>query len=110
MSKALTIPFLILIIVALSTPPTALSQNSSQYQPGTIMKVVKHPSTAGQSQQYEVSVRVLNTIYTVLYTPPPGVNSVEYFSGLQILVLVKNDTLPATTASIFPKLLVNTTV
>jgi hypothetical protein len=81
------------ILIALSAPPTALSQNSSEYQPGTIMKAVRHPSAGGQSQQYDVSVKVLNTLYTVLYTPPPGVNSVEYFSGLQILVLVKKDTL-----------------
>ena len=81
------------ILITLSAHPMALSQNSSEYQPGTIMKVVRHPSAAGQSQQYDVSVKVLNNLYTVLYTPPPGVNSVEYFGGLQILVLVKNDTL-----------------
>lgn len=89
--KGLTIS--ILIVIALSAIPMALSQNSSQYQPGTIMKVVKHPSATGQNQQYDVSVKVLNTMYTVLYTPPPGMNSVEYFSGLQILVLVKKDAL-----------------
>ena len=82
-----------ILIIVLSVPPPALSQNSSEYQPGTIMKAVRHPSTGGQSQQYEVAVKVLDTVYTVLYTPPPGVNSVEYFSGLQILVLVKKDTL-----------------
>ena len=81
------------ILITLSAHPMALSQNSSEYQPGTIMKVVRHPSAAGQSQQYDVSVKVLNNLYTVLYTPPPGVNSVEYFSGLQLLVLVKKDTL-----------------
>lgn len=91
MLKRLTIP--ILILTVLSTPPAALAQNSSKYQPGTIMKVVRHPSATGQSLQYDVSVKVLNTMYTVLYTPPPGVNSVEYFGGLQILVLVKKDTL-----------------
>src|SRR5215469_15971331 len=84
---------LLLILIALSTAPPALSQNSSEYQPGTIMKVVRHPSATGQAQQYNVSVKVLNTVYTVLYTPPPGVNSVEYFGGLQLLVLVKKDTL-----------------
>jgi hypothetical protein len=89
MLKSLTIP----ILIVLATTPAALSQNSSKYQPGTIMKVVRRPSATGQSQQYDVSVKVANTVYTVLYTPPPGVNSVEYFGGLQILVLVKNDTL-----------------
>lgn len=57
------------------------------------MKVVRHPGATADRLQYDVSVKVLNTLYTVLYTPPPGVNSVEYFSGLQILVLVKNDTI-----------------
>src|SRR5215469_685985 len=89
MLKGLTI----LILIALSTVPAALSQDSSEYQPGTIMKVVRHPGASGQSLQYDVSVKVSNTVYTVLYTPPPGVNSVEYFGGLQILVLVKPDTM-----------------
>lgn len=83
----------IAILIALSTALAVPSQSSPKYQPGTIMKVVKHPGTTGQSLQYDVSVKVLNTVYTVLYTPPPGVNSVEYFGGLQILVLVKNDTM-----------------
>jgi hypothetical protein len=81
------------IIIALSIPPTAVSQNSSGYQPGTIMKVVRRPAETGQSQQYDVAVKVFNTVYTVLYTPPPGVKSVEYSGGLQILVLVKKDSL-----------------
>jgi len=79
--------------IALAVLPVALSQPSSEYQPGTIMKVVRHPGATADRLQYDVSVKVLNTLYTVLYTPPPGVNSVEYFSGLQILVLVKNDTI-----------------
>lgn len=82
-----------LILAALSIAPAALSQNSSEYQPGTIMKVVRHPGETGQGLQYDVSVKVLNTMYTVLYTPPPGVNTVEYVGGLQMLVLVKKDTL-----------------
>ena len=57
------------------------------------MKVVRHPGATADKLQYDVNVQVLNTLYTVLYTPPPGVNSVEYFSGLQLLVLVKADTI-----------------
>jgi hypothetical protein len=90
MLKGLTIP---IILIVLARPAVVLSQNSSEYQPGTIMNVVRHPGAAGQSPRYDVSVKVLNTVYTVLYTPPPGVNSVEYAGGLQILVLVKKDTL-----------------
>jgi len=89
MLKRLIVPF----CIGLATFPVALSQPSSEYQPGTIMKVVRHPGATADKLQYDVNVQVLNTLYTVLYTPPPGVNSVEYFSGLQLLVLVKADTI-----------------
>src|SRR5581483_1795164 len=74
---------------------SVLAQNSSSgYQPGTIMNVVKHSSALGDRQtRYDVSVKVGNTIYTVLYTPPPGVNTAEYSAGLQLLVLVESDKL-----------------
>lgn len=87
--KRLAIPF----VIGLVTIPAALSQPSPEYQPGTIMRVVKQSGAAAANLQYEVSIKVSNTLYTVLYTPPPGVNSVEYFQGLQILVMVKDDTL-----------------
>lgn len=83
----------ILFVIGLATIPAALSQPSSEYQPGTIMKVVRHSGAPADHLQYEVSVKVSHALYTVLYTPPPGVNSVEYSQGLQILVLVKNDSL-----------------
>ena len=89
MLKRLAIPF----VIGLAALPAALSQPSSDYQPGTIMKVVRHSGAPADNLQYEVSVKVSDTLYTVLYTPPPGVNSVEYSQGLQILVLVKDHSL-----------------
>jgi hypothetical protein len=77
----------------------ALGQASqSQYQVGTIMKVVPHRASSSQgaqtnSEPYDISIKVGNTLYMVLYTPPPGVNSTPYTVGLQPLVLVKEDTL-----------------
>lgn len=84
---------IIAFFIGLATLPAALTQRSSEYEPGTIMNVVKRPGATAESPQYDVSVKVSNTLYTVLYTPPPGVNSVEYFRGFQILVLVKSNTL-----------------
>lgn len=89
MLRRLIIPF----VIGFATFPVALSQQSAEYQPGTIMNVLRHPGSTGDKLQYDVSVKVANTLYTVLYTPPPGVNSVEYVGGFQILVLVKQNTL-----------------
>jgi hypothetical protein len=77
----------------------ALGQSpQSQYQVGTIMKVVPHRASSGQgapsnTEPYDISIKVGNTLYTVLYTPPPGVNSTPYTAGLEPMVLVKDDTL-----------------
>ena len=77
----------------------ALGQSpQSQYQVGTIMKVVPHRASSGQgapsnTEPYDISIKVGNTLYTVLYTPPPGVNSTPYTVGLEPMVLVKDDTL-----------------
>ena len=48
---------------------------------------------ASDEVQYDVSVKVGNTVYTVLYVPPRGVTSVGYSPGIDLLVLAKPDTL-----------------
>jgi hypothetical protein len=83
----------IFVFVGLS----AFSQNpSAKYQPGTITAVTRHqngPSEADDVARYEVSVKVGNTIYVALFTPPDGSNQVEYSAGLERLVSVGTDTL-----------------
>ena len=69
---------------------------SSNYQPGTIMAVAAHQSPGQPDSnvtQYEVSVKVGNTTYVVLFTPPNGANFVKYAAGDELLVLVGSDTL-----------------
>ena len=70
---------------------------SSQWQRGTVMAVGTHLYSPGERAsddvQYDVSVKVGNTVYTVLYAPPRGVTSVGYSPGIDLLVLVKPDTL-----------------
>lgn len=62
----------------------------SKYQVGTITAVQAHrgASAADPSMtSYEVSVRVGNTLYVVLYTPPQGGDAVQYVAGSDLLVL-----------------------
>src|SRR5271167_1721287 len=62
---------------------------SSRYQPGTIMAVTAHQSPGQHGTdvtQYDVSLRVGNMTYVVLYTPPNGANTVTYATGDELLV------------------------
>jgi hypothetical protein len=76
---------------------SALGQTpSSNYQPGTIMAVKARHNPAKPDTdvtQYEVSVKVENATYLVLFTPPNGANQVQYSAGDELLVLVGSDTL-----------------
>jgi hypothetical protein len=86
------------MIVVLILIATAVSQISgSKYQPGTITAVALHRGAPGEQgsavAQYDVSVKVGNTVYVVLYAPPNGANAVEYSAGFDTLVLVGTDTL-----------------
>jgi hypothetical protein len=90
MQKALCV-----ICICLVTLP-ALCQSTSKYQVGTITEVKVHPAAAdGPSDvvSYDVSVKVGDTIYLVLYTPPLGMNTVRYAGGRELLVLVGKNTI-----------------
>jgi Spy/CpxP family protein refolding chaperone len=49
------------------------------------------------SAQYDVSVRIGETVYVVLYTPSYGSNTVEFSEGLEFLFSVGKDTLTLAT-------------
>jgi hypothetical protein len=70
----------------------AFSQSASKWQVGTITAVQIHQSVekvdASDTASYDVSVKVGNTIYVVLYTPPLGGETVKYAAGRELLVLV----------------------
>ena len=74
---------------------SAFSQTpSSGYQVGTITAVKAHPKDAEDQdrdvKQYDVSLKVGDSAYVVLYTPPSGANIVEYTAGQNLMVLVGN--------------------
>jgi hypothetical protein len=78
------------ICICLGTFP-ALCQSASKYQVGTITDVKTHQAVGEASSDvvsYDVSLKVGNTIYRVLYTPPLGMNTVKYSVGHDLLVLV----------------------
>jgi hypothetical protein len=47
----------------------------------------------GSTRQYNIDIRVENTLYTVLYTAPPGTYGAQYSAGLQLMVLVGANTI-----------------
>jgi hypothetical protein len=85
---------LILISVAFSS---VTAQTPSKYQPGTVTAVTPHQNAPGEPSadvaRYDVSVKVGDTVYVVLYTPTPGGNSKEYSTGLEFLVSIGSNTL-----------------
>ena len=80
----------IVFCISLTTFP-AFCQSASKYQVGTITEVKVHQtagSGASDAASYDVSVKVGDTIYVVLYTPPLGGETVKYAAGRDLLVLV----------------------
>ncbi len=82
------------LFLCLSTFP-ALCQSPSKYQVGTITDVKPHQSASDGSKvsSYDVSLKVNDTIYVVLYTPRLGMTTVRYAAGREILVLVGQKTI-----------------
>lgn len=87
---AMNVKVLCAICICLAAVP-ALCQAAGKYQVGTITDVKPHQAAADTPSDvvsYDVSVKVKDTIYVVLYTPPLGMNTVRYAAGRDILVLV----------------------
>ena len=74
---------------------SALGEPASKYEVGTITDVKIHQATGSSTgiTSYEVSVRVRNTIYVGLYTPPLGTDTVKYAAGRELLVLIGKKTI-----------------
>lgn len=74
----------------------AVCQSGAKYQVGTITEVQVHQTDeagAADTTSYDVSVKVGDTIYVVLYTPPLGEGTVKYAAGRDLLVLVGKSTI-----------------
>ncbi len=85
-----------IVLVSLSILSASGQSSSSKYQPGVITAVSLHQNAPGEPSdvvRYDVSIKVGNISYVVLYTPPHGRTTVEYSAGLGLLVLDKGETL-----------------
>jgi hypothetical protein len=83
------------IALSLLTLP-ALCQSTSKYQPALITEVKPRDAaeeSASNGARYDVSVKVGDTIYVVLYTQPLGELPAKYATGHELLVLVGKDTI-----------------
>ena len=87
---------LVSLLCILLTAFPAFGQSTSKYQVGTITEVKTHQaagSGASDAARYDVSVRVGDTIYVVLYTPALGEETIKYAGGRDLLVLVGKNTI-----------------
>jgi hypothetical protein len=83
------------VTLCLLTLP-ALCQSRSKYQVAIITEVKAHQvagEPASDSSSYDVSVKVGDTIYVVLYTPPLSELPPKYATGRELLVLVGKSTI-----------------
>jgi hypothetical protein len=87
--------FVTIFLVCLTTHQT-FGQSTSKWVVGTITDVRVHqtpnPDDFG-TISYDVSVKVGNTVYVVLYTPPLQEETVKYAGGRDLLVLVGKSTI-----------------
>ena len=74
----------------------ALGQSTSKYQVAIITEVKPRQAAgdgASDPTSYDVSVKVGDTIYVVLYTQPLGELPAKYETGRELLVLVGKKTI-----------------
>jgi len=87
---------LVVVIALCLLALPALCQAASKYQLA-IITAVKPRDAAGSSTsdpaRYDVSVKVGDTIYVILYTQPLGELPPKYATGHELLVLVGKDTI-----------------
>lgn len=85
------------ILICISALASFGQTSSAKYQPGTITAVAVHQNRRGEPSEdatrYDVSVKIRNVVYVVLYSPLAGDNSVEYYRGMEMLFLVGSGTL-----------------
>jgi hypothetical protein len=92
MKPALTIILVFAVAIAATSQPSA-----PNYEVGSIVSVKAHSdaqeSAGANADSYDVSIKVGDTLYVVLYTPPPGTYGVQQAAGHEMLVSVGPDTL-----------------
>ena len=57
------------------------------------MAVKNHLDPNDSTKRYDISIKVGNTMYVVLYTPPPGTYGFQFSAGQDLLVSVGDKTI-----------------
>jgi len=87
---------LIVVVTLCLLTLAAFGQSTSKYQVAIITEVkIRQVAGDGASDltSYDVSVKVGDTIYVVLYTQPLGEIPTKYATGHELLVLVGKNTI-----------------
>ena len=82
-----------LTCICLLTLPV-FCESGSKYEVATITDVKPHQAANNNSSdavRYDVSVKVADTVYLVLYTDTLGTSTVKYAAGRELLVHVGKD-------------------
>jgi hypothetical protein len=84
-----------LICICLVTLPV-FCESGSKYEVATITDVKSHQAADNKPSdpvRYDVSVKVADTVFLVLYTDTSGTSTVKYAAGRELLVRVGKDTI-----------------
>ena len=87
---------LIVVVTLCLLTLAALGQSTSKYQVAIITEVKPRQAAgdgASDPTSYDVSVKVGDTMYVVLYTQPLGELPAKYATGHELLVLVGKNTI-----------------
>lgn len=88
---------LVLAMISAAAVQTLAQTPSAKWEVATIISVNPHqtPGNHPSVNRYDVSLKVANTIYVVLYTPRPGTDThaVRLRAGLDLNVLVGDKTI-----------------
>ena len=86
---------LIVVVTLCLLTLAAFGESTSKYQVGMITDVKARQVTGDGADlaSYDISVKVGDTIYVVLYTQPLGEIPAKYATGHELLVLVGKNTI-----------------
>jgi hypothetical protein len=82
-----------ILLAALPLWGQASPKASPKYEVATIMEVQAHHSSESTVASYDVTVKVGEKMYLVLYTPPLAMDTVKYMAGRELLVQVNEKTI-----------------
>lgn len=71
----------------------AFGQATALKESATILDLRNHPGSPRDHAWYDISLRVGNTIYTILYTQPAGAYGIEFSVGDELLVSIGTKTI-----------------